>query len=132
MIFFIRHKSNSTKVSNAFIITGNTLEKTCGICNNGMPFSTYDRDNDNAANHLSYVNCAMWAKGGWWHNSCQNSNLNGLYGDNRHAGCELGGLEDFVLLSEIFCHESQKNIMLSNKKPKYFVSYLYRNLESLF
>lgn len=85
MIFFIRHKSNSTKVSNAFILTGNTLEKTCGICNNGMPFSTYDRDNDNAANHLSWGNCADWAKGGWWHNSCQNSNLNGRYGDNGYG-----------------------------------------------
>ncbi|XP_062597398.1 fibrinogen-like protein 1, partial [Saccostrea cucullata] len=60
---------------------GDSFAGTCSICNNGMPFSTYDRDNDN---HLT-LNCAVWGKGGWWHNACHKSNLNGLYSDNRYG-----------------------------------------------
>uniref|UniRef100_K1Q0Y6 Angiopoietin-related protein 6 n=1 Tax=Magallana gigas TaxID=29159 RepID=K1Q0Y6_MAGGI len=59
---------------------GNTLERNCYYCNNGQPFTTYDRDNDNYKG-----NCAVWAKGGWWHNGCQNSCLNGQYGDSRYG-----------------------------------------------
>lgn len=46
-----------------------------------MPFTTFDKDNDN----WDSVNCAVWAKGGWWHNNCQNTCLNGLYGDDRYG-----------------------------------------------
>ena len=42
----------------------------------GIPFSTYDRDNDNADSD----NCARHYHGGWWYNSCHWSNLNGLWG----------------------------------------------------
>ena len=41
---------------------------------NGMAFSTHDRDND-----LANYNCAQSWKGGWWHNSCMCSLLNGIY-----------------------------------------------------
>jgi len=41
---------------------------------NGMQFSTYDQDHD-----LSPANCAVDTHGGWWHNQCQKSNLNGKY-----------------------------------------------------
>lgn len=41
-----------------------------------MKFSTKDVDNDN-----DFIrNCASVSKGGWWHNSCQKSNLNGEFG----------------------------------------------------
>ena len=45
--------------------------------NNGMQFTTLDRDNDN---HGS-VNCARppFRQGAWWYSSCGHSNLNGLY-----------------------------------------------------
>ena len=45
---------------------------------NGMPFSTYDRDNDRSSG-----NCATSWQGAWWYNSCAHSNLNGLYLDGR-------------------------------------------------
>ncbi len=38
----------------------------------GMPFSTYDRDNDQDNNH----NCASESGGGWWFNACAASVLN--------------------------------------------------------
>ena len=41
---------------------------------NGMQFSTKDRDNDQWNG-----NCANDDQGAWWHESCGDSNLNGLY-----------------------------------------------------
>ena len=50
----------------------------------GLQFSSKDRDNDR-----SQHNCALSMKGGWWYNSCQHSNLNGLY---RKGQKELTGM----------------------------------------
>ncbi|CAC5395717.1 Tenascin,Angiopoietin-4,Angiopoietin-1,FibrinogenC domain-containing protein 1-A,Techylectin-5B,Angiopoietin-2,Microfibril-associated glycoprotein 4,Techylectin-5A,Ficolin-2,Tenascin-R,Ficolin-3,Ficolin-1,Fibrinogen C domain-containing protein 1-B,Fibrinogen C domain-containing protein 1 [Mytilus coruscus] len=41
---------------------------------NGLPFSTFDKDNDK-----SLVNCAELVNGAWWFNECLRSNLNGHY-----------------------------------------------------
>ncbi|XP_006819107.1 fibrinogen-like protein 1 [Saccoglossus kowalevskii] len=42
--------------------------------NNGMPFSTFDNDND------QYIyNCASNYYAGWWFNHCTDGNLNGFY-----------------------------------------------------
>ncbi|XP_015226361.1 PREDICTED: fibrinogen alpha chain-like [Cyprinodon variegatus] len=41
---------------------------------NGMKFSTLDRDNDGWGE-----SCAEAYGGGWWYNSCQTANLNGVY-----------------------------------------------------
>ncbi|XP_048742448.2 fibrinogen-like protein 1 [Ostrea edulis] len=60
---------------------GDSFAGTCSICINGMPFSTFDKDNDN---HVT-LNCAVWANGGWWYNACHRSNLNGLYGNDDYA-----------------------------------------------
>ena len=45
--------------------------------NDGMPFSTPDRDNDNYSR-----NCAQIYGTGWWNNACWCSNLNTPYGNN--------------------------------------------------
>ena len=42
---------------------------------NGMYFSTYDRDNDRNGG-----NCATSYGGGWWYNDCHNFNIHGTYG----------------------------------------------------
>jgi ficolin len=41
-----------------------------------MPFTTFDRDNDE---HGLGVNCAERYSGAWWYRACLESNLNGLY-----------------------------------------------------
>lgn len=53
-------------------ITGDSL-----AVHNGMFFSTFDSDNDGG---LPY-NCALAWLGGWWYNTCHDSNLNGEYGN---------------------------------------------------
>ena len=44
--------------------------------NNGMSFTTKDRDNDQ-----SNLNCAKYYGGPWWHKECTYANLNGRYQD---------------------------------------------------
>ena len=58
--------------------------------NNDMQFSTKDRDNDQ---HIG-VNCANYHYGGWWFNSCTNSNLNGLYRSGQ-SGYQVVSWYDF-------------------------------------
>ncbi|KAH8321864.1 hypothetical protein KR067_006924 [Drosophila pandora] len=52
----------------------------------GMPFSTFDKDNDR-----SNINCAVKYFGAWWYNDCMASNLNGAYLDGAFLGPELYG-----------------------------------------
>ena len=47
----------------------------------GMPFTTYDQDNDNKGEY----NCAFRFKGAWWYKDCHYSNLNGLYLRGQHS-----------------------------------------------
>ncbi|XP_019614334.1 PREDICTED: fibrinogen-like protein 1 [Branchiostoma belcheri] len=51
--------------------------------NNGMKFSTVDRDNDIDSSR----NCSWLRKGGWWFRYCGWSNLNGRYMQNCMWGC---------------------------------------------
>ncbi|XP_029809156.1 fibrinogen alpha chain [Suricata suricatta] len=56
------------------LIEGSVEEGTEYTTHAGMQFSTYDRDAD-----LWEENCAEVYGGGWWYNSCQAANLNGIY-----------------------------------------------------
>uniref|UniRef100_A0A1I8JMF9 Fibrinogen C-terminal domain-containing protein n=1 Tax=Macrostomum lignano TaxID=282301 RepID=A0A1I8JMF9_9PLAT len=47
---------------------------TYEVITNGFPFTTIDKDNDNAES-----NCAQSFKGAWWFNSCFGAHLNGQY-----------------------------------------------------
>ncbi|EFB26557.1 hypothetical protein PANDA_001740, partial [Ailuropoda melanoleuca] len=56
------------------LIEGSAEEGTEYTSHAGMQFSTYDRDADQWEE-----NCAEVYGGGWWYNSCQAANLNGIY-----------------------------------------------------
>ena len=53
--------------------------RVCGSTHNndGMPFSTPDRDNDNYSEH-----CASTYSAGWWYDGCTCSELNRPYSNN--------------------------------------------------
>ena len=57
---------------------GDSMTRSTGS-NNGMQFTTRDRDND-----IWGLNCAAHDRqGAWWYNNCGYSNLNGLYLDGQ-------------------------------------------------
>nr|XP_022297084.1 uncharacterized protein LOC111106636 [Crassostrea virginica] len=63
----------------------------CLECANLMKFTTSDVDNDNNVTS----NCADVSKGGWWHNACQRSNLNGRFGESDYRlGINWNGITD--------------------------------------
>ena len=47
----------------------------------GKPFTTRDRDHDNAK-----LNCAITYHGAWWYGNCHSANLNGDYNTNSAQG----------------------------------------------
>ncbi|XP_052085235.1 ficolin-2-like [Mytilus californianus] len=52
---------------------------------NGMMFSTKDKDNDRVSE-----SCALTYQGAWWYNGCHYSNLNGAYLDEQHSSLAGG------------------------------------------
>ena len=69
--WIIKHMWFDRKKTGAFF-TGDSLK-----VHNWMPFSTYDRDNDNLAN--GSCSLLQGGSGGWWFNSCLDSNGNGRF-----------------------------------------------------
>jgi len=59
---------------------------------NGVPFSTYDHDND-----LNSGNCAALFKGAWWYKTCHYSNLNGRYYYFNEMGGKATGIHWFPI-----------------------------------
>ena len=60
-----------------FTLAGNGLQTTKPAWqHNNQPFSTYDKENDNAD-----YNCARDWGGGWWYNYCYGALLTGTYAD---------------------------------------------------
>ncbi|XP_063415919.1 fibrinogen C domain-containing protein 1-like [Mytilus trossulus] len=57
---------------------GDSMKLDDGISNNGMMFSTRDREND----LLEGKDCAARKGGAWWYNHCTGANINGIYGRN--------------------------------------------------
>jgi len=51
---------------------------------NGLPFSTFDVDNDNRDGEFAERSCARLYKGGWWYGNCHDANLNGWYLGGAH------------------------------------------------
>jgi len=51
---------------------------------NGLPFSTFDVDNDNREGDFAERSCARLYKGGWWYGNCHDANLNGWYLGGAH------------------------------------------------
>ncbi|XP_071792635.1 microfibril-associated glycoprotein 4-like [Asterias amurensis] len=78
-------KDNYTLTIGTF--TGRIAAGDSMIEHNGMPWSTYDNDNDNGEG-----NCAEIYHGAWWYNDCQTSNLNGPYQSYRYLGSNENGI----------------------------------------
>ncbi|XP_059150309.1 microfibril-associated glycoprotein 4-like [Physella acuta] len=55
--------------------SGNVVDSLAYTSN--QKYTTYDKDND-----MATYNCAVFAHGAWWYNSCLRANLNGVYGSN--------------------------------------------------
>ena len=68
--------------------TGNASDGLAAHSN--MQFTTKDSDHDLNASK----NCAILYEGAWWHRSCYNSHLNGLYAVANSSGVRWWLLEE--------------------------------------
>uniref|UniRef100_A0A914V1I8 Fibrinogen C-terminal domain-containing protein n=1 Tax=Plectus sambesii TaxID=2011161 RepID=A0A914V1I8_9BILA len=102
--FFLTNEQSNFTLNlpgNASGTAGDSLATGCPgqYCQNGMAFTTFDRDNDN----FPIGNCAAYQTGGWWYNSCGNSDLNGLY----YPNCICSSCSPFQ--TGIFWHSYNNN-----------------------
>ncbi|XP_078498154.1 ficolin-1-like [Lissotriton helveticus] len=77
--FKIGNESEKYKLTYGTFTAGNAGNSLDGHQN--QAFSTKDQDNDPREGS----SCAVAYKGGWWYESCHNSNLNGLYLAGTHT-----------------------------------------------
>ena len=75
--FRVGSESEKYRISYANLYFGNAGDSL--YSHNGLPFSTFDVDNDNRDGDFAERSCARLYKGGWWYGNCHDSNLNGWY-----------------------------------------------------
>ena len=76
-------------------VSGNSGNAGDGLeYQNGMLFTTYDRDNDPFKNYRFNNNCAVRDGGGFWYKACATGQLNARRG-NRHIDRTSGTGADF-------------------------------------
>ena len=94
--------------ASGYTYTGTNVGDAFAARHSGMPFTTFDNDNDN----YDYLNCAVDRQGAYWYDSCADSNLNGL---------NLGAGSDHTLWTGIFWYpwtsskESAKSVYMAIK-----------------
>ena len=69
---------------------------------NGMRFSTKDRDND-----IWSANCAWTYGNGWWHRSCAHSNLNGKFPIRSTTSRQTMRWSSYIKFSEMKIRQSK-------------------------
>ncbi|KAH9509862.1 Ficolin-2 [Bulinus truncatus] len=76
--FYVSNESDGYKL----LVRGYSGNAKDSLTNqNGMKFTTYDKDQD----AYSPDNCAVLYLGGWWYKNCHYSNLNGLWGSTEYG-----------------------------------------------
>ena len=72
-----------------------------------MRFTTKDKDND----LKNSGNCALDYNSGWWYNTCQNANPNGLYeGGGNAQGLHGRHFEDYIFFK---AHRDQNSTSMT-------------------
>ncbi|XP_071517918.1 microfibril-associated glycoprotein 4-like isoform X2 [Panulirus ornatus] len=75
--FRIGSERDAYRLYHANVYFGNAGDSL--YSHNGLPFSTFDVDNDNRDGDFVERSCARLYKGAWWYGNCHDANLNGWY-----------------------------------------------------
>ncbi|XP_064103455.1 techylectin-5B-like [Macrobrachium nipponense] len=75
--FRIGSERDAYRLYHANVYFGNAGDSM--YSHNGLPFSTFDVDNDNRDGDFVERSCARLYKGAWWYGNCHDANLNGWY-----------------------------------------------------
>ena len=87
--------------------TGENVGDEFAEYHSGLPFSTFDNDNDQSSS-----NCASEYQGAWWYKYCYSSSLNGL---NLGAGSSHPPWDGIVWYPWISSKESAKSVYMAVK-----------------
>nr|XP_045599528.1 microfibril-associated glycoprotein 4-like [Procambarus clarkii] len=75
--FRVGPESDAYRLYHANVYFGNAGDSL--YSHNGLPFSTFDVDNDSRDGDFVERSCARLYKGAWWYGNCHDANLNGWY-----------------------------------------------------
>lgn len=96
--FFCDRFSVEDAANNYTLRLGNCIGRDRISASRGAPFGTPDHDS-------SAGNCAKARRGGWWYNTCGNTNLNGDIGAGNMTGLLWGG--DKLAFAQVEFREEQ-------------------------